>query len=288
MSMSPESAIEQINASEHTSYVLGDQLAGDQERGTYLAVEGDGKRAILKVSRNPMWVNQVNRASAATTHLKALNYPVPAYTTIGSTDTGTYWLQSELPGSPLSDPPTLEQVTDLVRLIEIQKDQAISDLQGQDWDWYIADAVFQGEDGMVRSLMKFSPDTSALVADVEGMVIGLQNKVLPKTDLVHGNMNMGQVLYQDAKVSGVLGWDQAGYGDRTIDLVSLWYSLINAPEPRDYVMKHLLEISDPESIKIYAAYKMLAIVSWHINKVGGEVISVVTQARTALSLLLKL
>jgi aminoglycoside phosphotransferase (APT) family kinase protein len=285
--MSPESAVELINASEHTSYQLGAQFSNGQDSGAYLAVDGD-KRAVLKVSRNPMWLSQVTRATAATNHLKAISYPVPTYITSGSSDNGTYWLQSELTGNLLSGTPAIEQITDLVRLIELQKEQAISDLQGQDWDWYIADVVFQGEDGMVRAMMKFSADTSALVADIEGMVIGLQNKVLPKTDLVHGNMNIGQILFQDSKVSGVLDWDQAGYGDRTIDFVSLWYSLINAPEPRDYVMKHMLEISDPESIKIYAAYKMLATVSWHINKVGGEVISVVTQARTALSLLLKL
>ncbi|HUD10968.1 MAG TPA: aminoglycoside phosphotransferase family protein [Candidatus Saccharimonadia bacterium] len=286
--MSPESALELVNASENTTYTLNAQFSGGQDQGAFLLLNGDGKRAVLKLSRNPMWLSQVTRATAATSHLKALNYPVPTYIMSGSTDTGTYWLQSELPGSVLVGPPTVEQVTDLMRLIDLQKGQAISDLQGQDWDWYIADVVFQGEDGMVRALMKFSTDTSALVADIEGLVVGLQNKVLPKTDLVHGDMNMGQVLFQGPAVSGVLDWDQAGYGDRTIDLVSLWYSLMDAPEPRDLVMKHLLEISDAESIKIYAAHKMLAIVAWHINKVGGEVIAVVTQARAALDLLHKL
>jgi hypothetical protein len=63
---------------------------------------------------------------------------------------------------------------------------------------------------------------------------------------------------------------------------------MNAPEARDLVMDHLIKMSDVEAIKIYAAYKMLAIVSWHINKIGGEVIAVVTQARTALDLLRKL
>jgi aminoglycoside phosphotransferase (APT) family kinase protein len=286
--MTPEAALELVNASESTSYALNSQYSGDQDHGTYLVVSHEGARAVLKTSRNPMWLSQVTRATAATNHLKSVNYPVPTYRASGSTDSGTYWLLSELPGSLLAKAPTKEQITDVIRLIELQQGQAISELQGQDWDWYIADVVFQGEDGMVRAMMKFSPDTSALVADIEGLVVGLQNKVLSKTDLVHGDMNINQILFDGQTVSGVLDWDQAGYGDRAIDLVALWYSLMNAPEARDLVMDHLIKMSDVEAIKIYAAYKMLAIVSWHINKIGGEVIAVVTQARTALDLLRKL
>ena len=286
--MTPDVALELINKSENTAYKLDAQYSGGADQGAFRVVNATGTRAVLKLSRNPMWLTQVQRATVATEHLKALKYPVPAYTTSGSSDNGTYWLMTEMPGSGTDQAPTPEQTADLIRLIDLQKGQAISELMGQDWDWYIADVVFQGEGGNVRSLMQFSGDTSALVADVEGMVVGMQTKVLPKTDLVHGDMDLGQVLFEGQAVSGVLDWDQAGYGDRTIDLVSLWYSLMQFPESRDLVMKHMLEISDLEAIKIYAAYKMLATVAWHINKVGGEVIAVVTQARTALDLLKKL
>lgn len=285
--MSPQQAIDLINAQEHTSWVLDAQFSGGQDQGAFRLKAPDGQTSVLKISRNPMWLSQVQRATAATTHLKSLNYPVPAYTLSGSTDSATYWLQSELTGSS-TEQPTAEQVTDLIRVIDLQKDQAISELQGQDWDWYIADVVFQGEGGNVRALMKFSADTSALVSDIEQMVLGMQTKVLPKTDLVHGDMGIGQVIFQGPKVAGVLDWDQAGYGDRTIDLVALWYSLMTMPESRDLVMKHMMAVSDAEAIKIYAAYKMLAVVAWHINKIGGEVIAQVTLARTALDLLRKL
>src|SRR5438046_10162516 len=45
--------------------------------------------------------------------------------------------------------------------------------------------------------MQLSATTSALVADIEGLVAGLQGKMLRKTDLVHGDMNISQVLEQD-------------------------------------------------------------------------------------------
>ncbi|HUD10808.1 MAG TPA: aminoglycoside phosphotransferase family protein [Candidatus Saccharimonadia bacterium] len=285
--MSPQQAIELINAQEHTSWVLDAQFSGGTDEGAFRVKAPDGQTQVLKISHNPMWISQVQRATAATGHLKSVGYPVPTYTLSGSTDSATYWLQSELSGAA-TEQPTAEQVTDLIRIIDLQKDQAISELQGQDWDWYVADVVFQGEGGNVRSMMQFSADTSALVSDIEQLVLGLQTKVLPKTDLVHGDMNIGQVFYQGPKVSGVLDWDQAGYGDRTIDFVALWYSLMSVPESRDLVMQHMLQVSDVEAIKIYAAYKMMATVAWHINKVGGEVIAQISHARAALDLLRKL
>jgi hypothetical protein len=46
-----------------------------------------------------------------------------------------------------------------------------------------------------------------------------------------------------------------------------------------------LEVSDLELIKIFAAYKMLAMIAWHINKVGGDVGGVVADSRLALQIL---
>jgi aminoglycoside phosphotransferase (APT) family kinase protein len=164
----------------------------------------------------------------------------------------------------------------------LQKNQAISEVQGQDWVWYLTDVVFRGESGNVRALMQFGAETSALVTDIESLVVGLQGKMLPKTDLVHGDMAIGQVLFSGNDVTGVVDWDQVGYGDVAQDLVSLWYSLLAAPEGRDAVMQHLLTVSDKEAIKIHAAYKMLTDVAWNINKPGGDVTAAVFQARTAI------
>ncbi|MDB5178614.1 MAG: hypothetical protein JWN01_557 [Patescibacteria group bacterium] len=283
--MTPEEALELINASEHTTYTLNARYSGGEDQGAFQVIGGDGAPAVLKTSRNPQWISQIQRAQAAGKHLATLNYPAPTYTVVGSTDRGTYWLENEMPGGPAIGAPTAGQITDLLRLIELQKGQLISEVQGQDWCWYLANVVFRGEDGHVRVLMKFSPQTSALVASIEGLVAGLDGKILPKTDLVHGEMGIGQVLFTGQSVSAVLDWDQVGYGDRTIDLVGLWYSLIDAPEPRDLVMKQLLAISDPQAIKICAAAKMLAVVAWHINKVGGDVDAVVAQSSTAIELL---
>lgn len=278
--MTPQEALELINAEQHSSYALTAQYSGGQDHGAYQVTGTDGKRAVLKLNRNPMWVSQVNRAKAAVTHLQALGYPVPTYLVVGSTDHGTYSLQTELPGA--ASDPTVECITDLLRVIDLQKGQLISEVQGQDWVWYITDVVFRGESGHVRAMMQFSAETSALVAEIEGLVMGLQGKALSKSDLVHGDMELGQVLFGGNKVTGVLDWDQVGYGDRTIDLVSLWYSILQAPEARDLVMKHMLEISDKDVVKICAAYKMLTVVASNITRGGGDVAPAAMLARTAI------
>jgi len=285
--MSPQSALEFINASKHTQWMISAQYSGGEQGGAYQVVVPAGTHAVLKINPNPMWINEVKRAEAATNHLKPLGYPVPTYSVIESTDSGTYSLQSELPGATV-EAPSVEGIADVVRLIELQKDQLISEVQGQDWVWYIMNVVFRGESGNVRALMQFSAETSALVSDIESIVMGLDGKVIPKTDLVHGDMGLDQVLFQGQAVSGVLDWDQVGYGHRIIDLAALWYSIVQYEEPAASVMKHMLSISDPESIKICAAYKMLSVVAWNINTVGGAVGAAAAQARAALRVLHKI
>ncbi len=281
--MTPQEALELINASAHTDYTLTLQYSGGEDQGAFQVTKSDGTRAVLKINRNPLWVSQIKRAKAATDHLRGLGDPVPNYLVIDSTDRGTFSLQSELPGSPAEV--TLDLMKQTVGLIELQKGQTISEVQGQDWVWYMNSVVFRGEFGNVRALMQYSAETSALVADIEGLVAGLDGKMLPQTDLVHGDMEFNQVLAKEGKVTGIVDWDQVGYGDRTMDLASLWYSIVQKPEPRDFIMQHMLEVSDKETIKICAAYKMLSVVAWHINKVGGEVEDSAEQARTALGLL---
>lgn len=278
--MTPQEALELINASEHTAYALNAQYSGGEDHGAYQVVNVDGARAVLKLNRNPAWSKQVERAKAATAHLKTLGYPVPTYLLVGSTDRGTYSLQTELPGAGAEPSPA--RIGAIMAVIELQKGQMISEVQGQDWVWYITDVVFRGESGHVRTLMQFSAETSALVAEIEGMVAGLQGKSIPKTDLVHGDMGIKQILFSGDGVSGVVDWDQVGYGDRTIDLVSLWYSILQSPEARDLVMKHMLEVSDKETIKILAAYKLLTMVAWNITRGGGDVAPAAMLARTAL------
>jgi hypothetical protein len=188
-------------------------------------------------------------------------------------------------GTSAGDAPTAEQLTSLLGLIEKQKGQAISEVQGQDWVWYLTEVVFRGESGYVRTLMQFGPETSSLVARIEGLVTGLQNKELPKTDLVHGDMAINQILFAGRDVSAVLDWDQVGYGDRTIDLVSLWYSLVERNDAQRQVLEHIMTVSEPEIIKIYAVYKMLTSVAGQITKAGGDLPAAVARANAALAVL---
>jgi len=284
MQMNPEVALEYINAAKSTTYSVGGQFSGGENQGAYRVLNGDGTGAVLKLSTNPMWRSQVERAKAATDHLRTLGYPVPKYLYIDSTGSGTFWLENEMPGQIIVSP-TPGQTTALLALVELQKGQTISAVQGQDWSWYATGVVFRGDGGLVRTMMQFSVETSALAAQIEGLVLGLDGKALGNSDLVHGDLGISQVMAQGDNISAVLDWDQVGYGDRAMDLVGLWYSLMDAPAARDQVYAALLTVADRESIKIFAAYKMLAMVAWSINKSGGDVATVTQQAKSALQIL---
>src|SRR5438874_1303829 len=115
--MSPEIALEYINAAKSTTYKVTEQFAGGENQGAFRVVGDDGKTAVLKTSANPMWRAQVERAKAATDHLRPLGYPVPTYLHIDSTSAGTFWLEDELPGRAIATP-SIEQVNAILDLIE--------------------------------------------------------------------------------------------------------------------------------------------------------------------------
>lgn len=282
--MTPEVALEYINAAKNGEYALAGDFQGGSEQGAYRLTARDGSGAVLKLSANPMWRAQIERAKAATDHLRPLGYPVPKYLYIDAMNTGTFWVESMLPGQVVTAP-TPEQVTKLLALIELQATQSISEVQGQDWSWFAAGVVFRGDSGLVRTMMQFSQETSALAAQIEGLVLGLDGKVLGNTDLVHGDYGISQVLSSNGEITGVLDWDQVGYGNRAMDLVGLWYSLIDQPAARDQVFAALRTVADPPTIKIFAAYKLLAMLAWSINHSGGNVATASEQAKTALQIL---
>src|SRR5690349_17436724 len=90
--MTPDEALEYINAEIHSTYSLNAEFAGGQDSGAFRVVSAEGVRAVLKLNPNPQWINQVQRARAATAHLAGLGYPAPKYLVVGSTDRGTFSL----------------------------------------------------------------------------------------------------------------------------------------------------------------------------------------------------
>jgi aminoglycoside phosphotransferase (APT) family kinase protein len=57
---------------------------------------------------------------------------------------------------------------------------------------------------------------------------------LPTSDLVHGDLNLGNVLARGGAITGVVDWDAIGLGSRAVDLTGLlcdWQRLRLAGEP---------------------------------------------------------
>ncbi len=279
--MDPELALDLLNTSVRSTYTLQAQYSGGEDRGAFRVLSPSGTPAVLKTNLNPRWVKQVQRAQSAAERLRQLGYPAPNYIAVGATDAGTYSLQSELPGEPV-ETPSADQIKAVLALIELQKDHAIPELDGQDWSWYVKDMLFSGDSNHTHSLAQYSRETADLAFEIKGLIAGLQNEPLRTTDIVHGDFVLAQVLFSGPNVSGVVDWDQVGHGDRTTDLVALWMSAIDQPAANDLILAHMRSIATPAVIKLCAAHKMLLTIGWHINKAGGDVPGAVAQARAAL------
>jgi Phosphotransferase enzyme family len=46
---------------------------------------------------------------------------------------------------------------------------------------------------------------------------------LPAADVVHGDLNLSNVLARDGVITGIVDWDHAGVGSRALDLTSLLF-----------------------------------------------------------------
>jgi len=61
----------------------------------------------------------------------------------------------------------------------------------------------------------------ALTARLRGLVGPLEGVALPRGDFTHNDLNLSNILVADGRVSGVVDWDELGFGSRAGDLVGL-------------------------------------------------------------------
>jgi hypothetical protein len=135
-------------------------------------------------------------------------YPVPALLWRGALDARWFVVvQARLPGQPLHtlDAPGLDR---LLALVELQADQAPRLGEGG-WDlsWWAGVVLFQGWEHWWDSAQAATPQTSRRLRAFLQPAWGHR---LPGGDLVHGDLNLTNVLATDGVISGVVDWDDLG------------------------------------------------------------------------------
>ena len=182
-------------------------------RRTWLA-EGEPGTVVVKANGNPFAAARAAWAPNALAALAARGYPVPKVLWHGLLDERWSLVVLErLPGRPLRtlDDSALES---LLALVELQRDLVVEP-GGWDTAEWIELVLFERWEGWWDAAEEAAPETSRRLRTFVEPARGYR---LPSGDLVHGDLNLANVLAEDGAITGVVDWDAIGYGSRAADL----------------------------------------------------------------------
>ncbi|HJZ47638.1 MAG TPA: phosphotransferase, partial [Roseiflexaceae bacterium] len=141
------------------------------------------------------------------------------------------------------------------------------------WSGYVREVVFADSSVWVRALGNHSQATASLLAALRQASRRYAAVELPNTDVVHGDLHIGNMLAQDGRISGVVDMVYAGYGTRAIDLASLLLNMESddyAPAIRDRLRARIIGQFGPAVYAVCMVYRVIVTLVWAIRQDSPE------------------
>jgi hypothetical protein len=251
---------------------IGRYRTGEQGAFAIKELDGDStQRFVLKWSRGAQIPHSLREVMVVTTRLRALDYPAPRYRLVGVVPAleVVYSVQEELPGTPLSgllDRPLLDR---LLKLNDIQREQASA--LSATWPGPVADPVLHGGDGfcLLDPPRSYSAATAALLTELQRLVVAGRNERSPITDVVHFDFQGANILIDGDGVGGVVDWEGCCAGDCAFDLATLYfYAGMGEQADKDQVerlRRLLVARTGCGLLGLYLAHLILRQVDWSIR-----------------------
>jgi aminoglycoside phosphotransferase (APT) family kinase protein len=249
--------IAEVNVALGTDYQLVRRLAGGLQSGAFELSDGN-TRVVLKWSADPSWAPRVHRAARLVAKARAAGYPTPAWLAVGTTSNGSpYQLQEFVEGTPLRDASTIDRglAERLVEICELQRD--LVDDREFSWSGYVRRIVFEGWDNDTWETVRRYDETSAeLIAGYERVCRPYRDEELPADDLVHGDLNVSNLIVADGQLAAVIDIESASGGTRAYDLISLAASAARdnaSPGVDEYFLQAALRAAGRPAAAVCAA-----------------------------------
>jgi hypothetical protein len=208
-----------VNAAHGLSYRFVRRLAGGVRSGASEVRDPDGRRAVLKWSTDRSWAEQVVRAGPAVERARAAGWPTPRWLAVGVTPGGhPYQIQEFVDGQSIGrlDPGSVRQLLDLV-----DGHEGMDPDPDRNWSEWVMDVVFRGRDDARDAARRVDASAAGLVDRFAERCEEYRGHRLPATDLVHGDLNPGNVLVAGGRIVGVIDVEAIGSGTRAVDLTGL-------------------------------------------------------------------
>ena len=211
--------LEEVNASLRGTYQLVRPLQGGFQSGAWLIRDEARGQAVLQWTPNRTWAEQIQRASRAVAVVRRCGYPTPAWLAVGVTGCGFgYQVQEYAPGRP-REHLTEETARRAVDLLELHRN--LDPDPGRSWSEYVT-TKFQDQWTSTISEVSATGLAGAELAEQAALMLSrYELPVLPKADLVHGDFRLGNILFDDETVGGVIDIEALGSGTRAFDYATL-------------------------------------------------------------------
>jgi len=224
-----DAVLAEVNRDHGTSYVVVGALSGGFQGGAWRIVGPDGGSAVLKWSEaRGAWAQVVLAAQAKVAGVRQHGYPTPAWVAAGLTMHGfVYQVQEFVSGRPvdcLTEPLARQLVDVLERCAAGHRPDPGGDPRS-DWSQFVLREMSGGADGLPSRVSELGSREAAVVERAVALLDRLGPVGLPADDLVHGDLNLGNVLVgADGKLVGIVDIEALGAGCRAIDYAALWHS----------------------------------------------------------------
>jgi hypothetical protein len=260
-----ESVLHDVNDATGARWQLERPLAGGLQSGAWEVVGGNC-RAVLKWSPWTWWAPRVLNAAEVVAFARQKGYPTPAWLAWGTTPDGfPYVVYEYIDGSPS---PVLGQAQARAYIDLVQRQLEMRPPTAVDWSAYITRSLLQDGQGDQARLVRLGGAAEQVVVAVQEVVAGLsQNFALPISDLVHGDLSLGNLIFRDGVFRGVVDIAAVGSGTAAHDLMAgLRTAYLWPGETEDGVAAVLeqaaLEMFDPNAIVICVASQIIEILNF--------------------------
>jgi aminoglycoside phosphotransferase (APT) family kinase protein len=251
-----ESVVAELNVALGTDYRLVRRLTGGLQSSAYVLADGDAQ-VILKWNEDPAWAPRVRLAADLVRRARAVGYPTPEWFVVGTTASGSpYQLQEFVDGIPLHDASNLDEslTRQLIEVVELQRDLVPE--EGLSWSAYSRGVVFDDWDGLWDRVRAYGGEAAELLHRYDVLCRPYRDHAMPDNDLVHGDLNVGNLIVNDGRIAGIVDIEAAGGGSRAYDLISLAASAARDGSPPgldELFLEAALQATDHATVAISAA-----------------------------------
>jgi hypothetical protein len=271
---------------------------GDHVGALRVQVAGTADAVLKAVPRaQPIQLDNWLRAQRVVEHMRNRGYPTPAWLAVGATATHIWHLMDFVDAAPVPEltPSLVEQ---LMEIIELQADQACEPYDHWSYAWRVATGLESAVAGLdvsetpeqsllrqsVARLWGYSPVVSALAERVR--LVCADVPAPPQApDMVHADLNPGNVLVRDGAVVAVVDIGNTGSGTRATDLTTLQWHTFHDPldGARRRLWTRILALVGWEQAAVLAATQILLQLERPIRLGRHDVVAgVVTRGQRAL------